>query len=296
MARIKRGLVYIATGFCLLFLFRLAYGYLDPHGALMTYGQGNTGELPFEFSKRNYASEKFQAPSAAGKESYSVDQKYEKVGSLFSKTSHFDRDEGRLRDIVSQRHALIEYEQSAGLTGNRYLKLALGVVPAEFDALVAEVKQVGELNSISADKSDKTSEYRDLMAKKTSLETALNALQALKSRAGNVDQSINLEAKILEIEQNLQELGVQLGEYSQENEFCTVKFSLLETKGPVAISLAHRIRVALSWTITYYLLILLLLFLGSLLSLAGLTLAEKLKWITFSASGTIPPREGVAGP
>ena len=41
---------------------------------------------------------------------------------------------------------------------------------------------------------------------------------------------MGLENRILEIEQQLQGLGVSLGNFDDENEFCTVHFSLLEGK------------------------------------------------------------------
>ena len=63
---------------------------------------------------------------------------------------------------------------------------------------------------------------------------------------------MNLENRILEIERQLQDLGVSLGDFDDENEFCTVKFSLQETKN-VSISLFHRLKVALEWTVKIYL-------------------------------------------
>ena len=142
-SKIKKGLFYLAAGFCLLFALRLAYGYWNPNAAR---GSGSLigGSRPeFEFSKKNYASEKFLAPTAAGQQSYSVDQKYEKVGSMDSKTSAFERDEARVRAAIDYRHALIQYERSSGLSGRRHIELALGVVPIEFDHLVQDLKHIG---------------------------------------------------------------------------------------------------------------------------------------------------------
>ncbi|HEY6330242.1 MAG TPA: DUF4349 domain-containing protein [Blastocatellia bacterium] len=283
MKKVKRGLVFVAAGFCLLFLARFGVGYINPEAGRSGVGESIDQEV-MRFAKRNFATEKFKATAVeAGGLAYDLDQKYEKVGTVFSKTAAFERDEAKLRGIISERHALVEYEQSSGLPGGRRLQLALGVVPAEFDALVQEASHVGALASIQVDKMDMTSEYKDLMAKKSSLETALNAQQSLKGKAVNVDQSINLEGKLLELEQNLQELGVKLGDYSQENQFCTVKFTLVESGNKAAISLAHRVRVALVWTIKFYALILVILFFGVLLTLAALTLAERLKLVTITA-------------
>ncbi|MGH9765042.1 MAG: DUF4349 domain-containing protein, partial [Blastocatellia bacterium] len=218
-----------------------------------------------------------------GQQAYSVDQKYEKVGSMDSKTSAFERDEAKVWAAIDNRHALIQYERSSGLSGRRHIELALGVVPIEFDHLVQDLKQIGELSSIRIDKTDRTSEYKNLIAKKTSIETARDSLLGLKGRAGNVDQSIKLEDKLIELDQSLQELGVSLGEYSQENEFCTVKFTLEETANvAAAIPFLHRVRVALVWTIQYYLILLAWLLAGAILTVIALSLAEKLKWVTIN--------------
>ena len=41
-----------------------------------------------------------------------------------------------------------------------------------------------------------------------------------------------MENKILEVEESIQKLGVKLGEFDTENEFCTIKFSLSESGKP----------------------------------------------------------------
>src|SRR5215470_4748711 len=102
----------LGTGFVVLFGLRLLYG-------LMNSGPGGTslpiiGSRPaeFEFSKKNYASEKFLAPAANGAQAHNVDQKYEKVASVVSRTSAFDQDEARVRGTTGNYHALVQYEQS----------------------------------------------------------------------------------------------------------------------------------------------------------------------------------------
>src|SRR4029077_2293845 len=95
-------------------------------------------------------------------------------------------------------------------------------------------------------------EYRQLNAKKASLEKTLASLEELKSKGGQIADYISLHDKILEIETNLQELGVELGNFNSENEFCTVRFSLYEGATERKISLLKRSKTALEWTIKYY--------------------------------------------
>ena len=87
---------------------------------------------------------------------------------------------------------------------------------------------------------------------------------------------MDLENRILEIEQQLQGLGVSLGDFDDENEFCTVQFSLLEGK-EIKIGLMQRIKVALEWTVIIYLRIMATLFFLTLFAYLLLLGIEKLK-------------------
>jgi hypothetical protein len=276
----KRLFIVIVLGFLGLFCFRLVYGYVavsdTVESGIHSYAEANESE----FSRKNYASEKLKVEKPADNQSYQVDQKYEKVASMLSQSQSFDSEEKQLREATAKYNALIQYEQRSGLPGNRRLNLAIGVPPDRFDAFVAEAKEFGKLLSIRIDKTDKTNEYKDLKAKRISLEKAREALIALKSKGGRIDESINLESKILEIETEVQSLGVRLGEYDQENEFCTVRVGLQEqTAGRVQISLIHRVKVALEWTVKYYLMVLAILLAAGLITLITVTLLEKLKWL-----------------
>jgi hypothetical protein len=278
--KIKRLFVYILIGFVGLFCVRLLYGYVATPEAndigLHAYAQSENSE----FSKRNYASEKLKVDKPSDNQSYQVDQKYEKVASMLSQAQAFDEEEKKVREVTTKYNTLIQSEQSSGLPGNRRLNLAIGVPPDRFDSFVTEIKEIGKLLSIRIDKTDKTNEYKDLKAKRISLEKARDALIALKSRGGRIDESINLESKILEIEGEVQSLGVKLGEYDQENEFCTVRFGLQEqTMGKAQISFIHRVKVALEWTVKYYLRMLAILLAAGLITLITVVLLEKLKWL-----------------
>lgn len=59
-------------------------------------------------------------------------------------------------------------------------------------------------------KVDKTNEYRQLNAKKASLEKTLASLNDLKNKGGAISDFVSLHEKILEIETQIQELGVDL--------------------------------------------------------------------------------------
>jgi len=146
--RIKKGLFYVALGFVAMLGVRMIYGYLSPHeqtalsdrtftrGAIsdaliLTEGGRSTG---------NYASEKLEVQRDHMDAVISVDQKYEKVASVVSKTKAFDEDEKTVRALTKSHNALIQFEQSSGLPGSRHVDLTIGVPPDRFDPMVAELE------------------------------------------------------------------------------------------------------------------------------------------------------------
>ena len=300
--RIRKGLIYIAVGFIGLFCLRLGYGYLFTGGspsssningfvadwdgrsssALATAIGGHDTQL-----KSNFASEKVKVQRSAQQSSISVDQKYEKIASMRSKATGFEEDERNIRELVARHSALVQFEQASGLPGKRLLELGIGVPPANFDAMVTELKGIGELLSVQIDKKDKTNEYKDLMAKRSSLEKSRDALASLKIRAGKIEEFTDLENRLLEMEQQIQDTGVKLGDFDQENEFCTVKLTLVETTTAAAVSgpsFRHRVAVALAWTIKYYAIGLGMLFCATIIALLLVVLMQRLNLIPPPAS------------
>lgn len=274
----KRGVLLLAIGFVIFFGLRLGYGYLfADEDSASGFNAGAGSYSGFNDLKKNYASEKLKF-DRADNQPISVDQKYEKVADLQSRTRAFEDDERKIRDSIKSYNAQIQFEQNSGLQGGRRLNLAIGVQPAKFDSMVAAVKGIGSLSSIQINKTDKTNEYKDLNAKRVSIEKARDALVSLQTKGGKIDELINLESKILELETDLQEAGVKLGEYDAENEFCTIKFSLTEEMGGKAkISFLYRVGVALRWTIKYYAVTVLILLAGSLATFLTILVLEKLK-------------------
>jgi hypothetical protein len=259
--------------FVLLFLFRLAYGYTKTRdeSEVSFRGSFSTGDTDM---KRNYASDKYE--SKEGNTQTSVDQKFEKIADVSAHTPKFEADELKARKAVEQFKGLIQYEQKNGNNGNREMYLHIGVPPESFDALYQNLIQIGRVHAKQITKTDKTNEYKALNAQRLSLEQTRASLIELKAKGGKIDEYMNLENRILEIEQQLQDLGVSLGDFDDVNEFCTVKFSLFE--GSVQkISLMHRIKVALEWTVGVYAGLMVGLFFMSLFAYLLLLSLDKFK-------------------
>jgi hypothetical protein len=270
---------WFAALFGLMLAFRLLYGYLEPGSGPSDYFGGdffsNLGSL-----RKNYASEKFAGKGggdAQAQANQAVNQKFEKTALVRAKTSEFAEDEKHIRAKVKAYSAVVQYEQDLGQKGNRQLHLVIGVRPSAFDSFYVELQKIGTVLESQVTKVDKTNEYRQLNAQKTSLEKTLLSLNELKAKGGQIADYVALNDKILEIEGRLQELGVELGNFDTENEFCTARFSLYEGATVRSISFAHRLKVALEWTIKYYALLVFTLLGLALAMFVLLFLADKWK-------------------
>lgn len=283
---LKKALYWSVGLFMVLFLSRLTYGYYYP-GVALNNSVANIGSgEDYSLSRKNYASEKIKnAPQVQeGAPSPGQTQKYEKIATLRSKSSDFPEDENRLKTTVKSFGAVVQYEQNTGNPGNRSLQLLIGVQPEKFDSFYLELQEIGKILSKTVTKTDKTNEFLQLNAKRISLEKIRNSLVELKSRGGRIDEYIGLENRILEIEEQLQGLGVQLGDYDEENEFCTVRFSLYEGE-ETRISFAQRLKVAFEWTVKQYLVLMFGLCLALGAAYLLLRIIESLKNVSKPSGG-----------
>jgi Domain of unknown function (DUF4349) len=242
--------------FFMLFFFRLIYGYLEGNSSNSINNRGDFFNS-IQDLRKNYASEKSGydikfSQNQSTTPNFNSNQKYEKTASIKSKTSKFEEDKAKTERVTKDFKAVIQYEKNEGKKGNREIHLLIGVNPILFDSFYLEIQKIGTLNATEITKIDKTNEYRQLNAKKVSFEKTLASLIELKSRGGAISDYVALHDKILEIEDKMQGLGVELGNFDSENEFCSIRFSLYEGASEKQISLIYRIKIALEWTIKYY--------------------------------------------
>jgi hypothetical protein len=256
----KRAFTWGIGVFFILFFFRLLYGYIEKSN---NNALGNNGDFfsSIENLRKNYASEKYadfsktpmtQPVNQNGAPNFNANQKYEKTASIKSKSSKFEEDKAKTERVTKDFKAVIQYEKNEGKKGSREIHLLIGVNPVLFDSFYVEIQKIGALSATEITKIDKTNEYRQLNAKKVSFEKTLASLNELKSRGGAISDYVALHDKILDIENQMQGLGVELGNFDSENEFCSIRFSLYEGASSKKISLIYRIKIALEWTVKYY--------------------------------------------
>ncbi len=273
------GLLYVALGYLSLVALYFIYLELGGSGGNAMYAAEHFKAIREDdsfasSSVRNYATVKFEAMQTA----QAVEQKYEKIASIHAATKQFDSDEQQARAAVKEHNALIQEEAIHSDDGLRWLQLTIGVPPEHFDAIVTVLKKIGEDGGYQITKTDKTNEYLELKAKRTTLEKTRDALVDLKKQSGKIEELVKLEQEILDIEGKIQEFGVQLGQFDKENEFCTVRFSLSETHKQERHSshLGYLVE-SLQWASTVYLALLGIAFMGLLCVVLVLVILEKSK-------------------
>ncbi|NLJ47747.1 MAG: DUF4349 domain-containing protein [Treponema sp.] len=279
MERKRRILAAAAALFVALFAARLAWELTrDRTAPFRGIGAGETvsSSVPPQ-ERRNYASAKIVVDQAATG-SQVVEQKYEKESRIESWTENWDSDIAAVKLAVEGAKALVQRENSYGLPGSRVLSVSLGVVPDAFDPSVETLKAIGRLRSADVVKTDRTSDFRALEARRLSLEKTRDGLARLRDTGAQLSDRIDLETRILEIEGQIQELGVSLGDFSELNSFCTIHFTLRETvRGAWRARVLDAFLSALGWTILVYLGLgaCILAALGA--AVLGLKLADRLK-------------------
>ncbi|MBX9926905.1 MAG: DUF4349 domain-containing protein [Hyphomicrobiaceae bacterium] len=204
-------------------------------------------------SRKNYATTRQQSAPPAGVRPPSADtQKYEKIATLSQTTTAYETDRAKVATAIDAHGGLVQIERAAGLKGRRSIYLQIGVPPDKFETFTAALQAIGQGASIDIIKNDKTNEYLELKARRTTLEKARNALEALAATGGSIDERIKLQNRLTEVEEKLQALGVSLGEFDTQNELCTVRLTLTERQPPRGQSFATRAFDALAWTSYVY--------------------------------------------
>jgi hypothetical protein len=196
---------------------------------------------------KNFASEQKVYKDTTGTQV--LDQKYERISNVASKTAVYDDDLAELNAIIEKNQAVVQTENVQGLPGNRRLFRTIGVRPEFFDDCLEAVLAVGVPVSVTSQKIDKTYEYRQMLAQKQELEKRLESYVTLRDHGGSINEKINLEDRIIEVERQLLSQDVDLGEYKDENALCTIILTLQEGS---RISVAQRIWSAFRWTNGFY--------------------------------------------
>lgn len=182
-------------------------------------------------------------------------QVFEKTARLTNSTTSFDGDQSAIRSAVESHQAVIFNETNGGIAPSRRFSLEIGVHPDRFDALVEELRKVARLESVSVQQRDRTGEFRRLHAQRQSLKKHLEAVQKLRGAANpTIDDQLKLEQKVQDIEKELQNIGVQLGDFVGKDSYYHVHVTLSEADGRFdhAYTLPLRVGHAFLWALAWW--------------------------------------------
>lgn len=283
--KVKIGLIIFFIGYFALFSVRMYYlsNRIVFEESIGNHFEDSSMVNTVNKSILNIASDRI---SIISKDSYgpdkvvTIDQKYEKIANISANTNDFEKDNTNMRKVIKEDNAVIQFENSRGVKGKRVVDLTIGIHPDKFDIFVDKLKAIGIATDFNIQKIDKTSEYMNLNARRAALEKTIESLKSLKNNGGSIAELISLENKIFEIEESLQNYGVQLGDFNGENELCTVKLSLSE-KGAdnTNITTLKNTLNSLLWSAGYYILIIICIMFTIAVMYMGLLLINKFKGV-----------------
>jgi hypothetical protein len=154
---------------------------------------------------------------------------FEKTAQLALGSESFDQDESAIRRALTAHHAVAFNEKRSGIEPGRRLVLEISVPTEQFESLVNELQAIGQLQSITVQKRDRTGEFRRLHAQRQSLKQYLASVLKLRGgKAGSIEDELKLEQKIQDIEKELQSLSVQMGDFLGKESLYHIAVALTE--------------------------------------------------------------------
>jgi hypothetical protein len=177
---------------------------------------------------KNYASERSATSIAVNEGVFSTDErKYEKVAYLKTTSPYFDKDEKELKKIVARFGGIVQYEKKLGLENKRELHLLIGINPECFDSFLLSIKKIGSVEFEEITKTDKTTEYKKLKAKQSSIEKGFIVNEIKRYADKKVAGPNNII--LINPQDPLPDVTVDLENFNGKNDLCTTKLSLFET-------------------------------------------------------------------
>jgi hypothetical protein len=182
---------------------------------------------------------------------------YERTAELALGSAAFDDDEAVIRSAVASHQGTIFNEKKSGLAPERRLALEIGVPPDRFEALLKQLRQIGQLDSVTVQQQDRTAEFRRLHAQRQSLKKYLESvLKHQTAKNLSIEETLKLEQKKQEIEKDLQSLSVHLGDFLGKESFYHLRVTLFEyqpgSKLDRTYTLPQRIFHAFVWALGWW--------------------------------------------
>jgi len=239
--KIKDNWLLIVVPFVLLFL---VFGGLGSVGSLMSESFADSSvssDVKYSGGAPSAMSRSFAEPMIGGGFAPSiVDRLIARSASLSSEVDRggFDDAVSQLRSIVETSDAYVLNEEinrhdddfSEYQTGSFGLKIASD----KYDALTAQLKRIGEVQSFTEDAEDVTGFHEDLSIRLAGERERLARYEAMYAEAKDVDDKIQLSDRIFNQESLIKNLESGLQELDQRVSYSTISVYLREEQSDFA--------------------------------------------------------------
>ena len=144
----------------------------------------------------------------------------------------FESSQKRLEEIL-QRHGgyVGQMTTSAPEGSDRKFSATLRVPANQLDAVIAEVKALGRVESESQSGEEVTAQYIDLQARLTNARNTEQRLtELLRRQTGKLDEVVTVEEKISEVREEIERMEAEQKSLSQRVDFGTLSVSFSEER------------------------------------------------------------------
>lgn len=166
-----------------------------------------------------------------------VQRKIIRNGQLTIKVESVDSTDARLARIAAANNGYISNTSRFRYSGNAISGTTELRIPSErFDAVLAAIKALGDLDAESISTSDVTAEFIDLNARlKTQQELEARLLALLQERGAKLADVIEVESKLAQVRTEIESIQGRLRFMQQQVSYSTLSITMVEP-GAVGVS------------------------------------------------------------
>jgi anti-sigma factor RsiW len=144
----------------------------------------------------------------------------------------FDSSQKKLQEILKRHGGYVgEMTTSAPEGADRRLSATLRVPTSQLDSAIAEVKELGHVESESQSGEEVTSQYVDLQARLSNARnTEQRLIELLRRQTGKLDEVVTVEEKISEVREEIERMEAERKSLSERVDFGTLSVSFNEPR------------------------------------------------------------------
>ena len=229
------------------------YGYTGGSNKAQIYYDAM--EAPMEMEESMIEAEEMADESGAVNDLSA--RKIIKTANLEFESKTYDEFMATLEKTIAQSGGYISNQSARGggeyaYNPQRYANLTVRIPASSYDRFMEQAAALGSLTYKSESAEDVTMSYVDTESHIRALETEYDALLTILEKAENLNDVIQLQARITEVNYQLDRYKAQLRKYDDLIAYCTVHISVnevyRETKNVEVLTFGQRIVTALENT------------------------------------------------